>query len=92
MCHDEIALNGWTSTPANPALIFGDKPYIHPPTPIPLNEIDFPSSDPIVSQTLDYVTSILPRETLNHSMRVYYYGTPTHPFLLPYIHHPISNF
>ncbi|PWY79516.1 cyanamide hydratase [Aspergillus sclerotioniger CBS 115572] len=74
MCHDEIALNGWTSTPANPALIFGNKPYINAPTPIPLSKIDFPSTDPIVSQTLDYVTSILPRETLNHSMRVYHYG------------------
>ncbi|KAL7657913.1 hypothetical protein ACMYSQ_004054 [Aspergillus niger] len=77
MCHDKIPLNGWTSTPANAGLIFPDKPFIHPPTPISITDIPFPSTDPLVAKTLEYVQSLLPRETINHSIRVYYYGTPS---------------
>ncbi|CAK97053.1 uncharacterized protein An11g09230 [Aspergillus niger] len=74
MCHDKISLNGWTSTPANAGAIFPDKPFIHPPTPISITDIPFPSTDPLVAKILEYVQSLLPRETINHSMRVYYYG------------------
>ncbi|GLA12557.1 hypothetical protein AnigIFM62618_008503 [Aspergillus niger] len=77
MCHDKISLNGWTSTPANAGAIFPDKPFIHPPTPISITDIPFPSTDPLVAKILEYVQSLLPRETVNHSMRVYYYGTPS---------------
>ena len=83
MCHDNISLNGWTSTPANAGLIFPDKPFIHPPTPIPVTDIPFPSTDPLVAKTLESVQSLLPRGTINHSMRVYYYGKTPSLYISP---------
>ncbi|BCS25530.1 putative cyanamide hydratase [Aspergillus puulaauensis] len=74
MCHDESAVNGWTAMPANAGLIFGSEPYINKPTALPLSEIPFPSEDPVVAKTLKYAKEKLHPETLNHSMRVYFYG------------------
>ncbi|GKZ27525.1 hypothetical protein AbraIFM66951_002735 [Aspergillus brasiliensis] len=88
MCHDNIPLNGWTCTPANAGSIFPDQPFIHPPTYIPIIDIPFPSTDPLVAQTLEYVQSLLPGETINHSIRVYYYGMVLLKQQFP--HNPLS--
>lgn len=74
MCPQQVGHNGWTSTPADAGAIFGDQPFINEPGPISIKEIEFPYSDPIVAKTLDYAKKTLHAETLNHSMRVYYYG------------------
>lgn len=74
MCKDQVGQNGWTSTPADAGAIFGDKPYINEPGPLSIKEIEFPHADPVVAKTLDYAKKTLHAETLNHSMRVYYYG------------------
>lgn len=78
MCHHDTAANGWTSIPANAGAIFGDQPYINKPEPLPLSDIKFPFDDPIVTKTLEYAKGTLHPETLNHSMRVYFYGTLPH--------------
>ncbi|CAP85963.1 hypothetical protein E8E15_005979 [Penicillium rubens] len=74
MCQNEVEANGWTSMPANAGTIFGDKPFIHRPGPLSLNEIKFPFEEPSVAKTLEYAKKTLHPETLNHSMRVYFYG------------------
>ncbi|KAJ5160350.1 cyanamide hydratase [Penicillium canariense] len=75
MCQDEVAINGWTSTPANAGAIFGDQPFINKAEPLSIgDDVKFPFDDPIVAKTLDYVRGVLHPETLNHSMRVYFYG------------------
>ncbi|KAK7216742.1 hypothetical protein V2G26_004745 [Clonostachys chloroleuca] len=75
MCqHDEVGQNGWTSTPANAGVIFGDRPFINEPGALSLKEIEFPHTDPVVKKTYDYAKAALHAETLNHSMRVYHYG------------------
>ncbi|KAJ6109348.1 cyanamide hydratase [Penicillium sp. IBT 16267x] len=74
MCHPEVAANGWTSTPANAGAIFVDRPFINKPDELFLSDIKFPIDDPVVSKTLKYVKEVLHPETLNHSMRVFFYG------------------
>ncbi|KAJ5794946.1 hypothetical protein N7457_001545 [Penicillium paradoxum] len=74
MCQQEIAANGWTSTPANAGTIFGDQPFINEPEFLDLNDIQFPFDDPTVAKTLKYAKGTLHHETFNHSMRVYFYG------------------
>lgn len=78
MCKDEVGQNGWSSMPADAGAIFGEKPYINEPGPLSLKEVAFPYSDSVVAKTLDYAKAILHAETFNHSMRVYYYGMPSH--------------
>jgi len=74
MCQDEVAINGWTSTPADAGAIFGDQPFINKPEPLSLDEVKFPFEDPIVAKTLTYARGVLHPATFNHSMRVYFYG------------------
>ena len=74
MCQDEAALNGWISVPANAGAIFTELRLTNEPEPVSLDQIPFPYDDPVVAKTLDYVKRVLHPETLNHSMRVYYYG------------------
>ncbi|KAF6814156.1 cyanamide hydratase [Colletotrichum sojae] len=74
MCQDEIASNGWTAVPVDAGKIFGDKPFLHAPEPLSVNDIKFPADDPVVAKTLQYAQTRLHAQTFNHSMRVFYYG------------------
>ncbi|KAJ5087989.1 cyanamide hydratase [Penicillium angulare] len=74
MCQEEIAANGWTSTPANAGAIFGDQPFINKPEPLAIKDIEFPFDDSTVAKTLKYAKEELHPGTFNHSMRVFFYG------------------
>ena len=74
MCHDEVKANGWTSVPANAGAIFKDLSFLERVAVIQLDDIKFPYDDPVVAKSLQYAKTVLHPETLNHSMRVYYYG------------------
>ncbi|GKT59187.1 cyanamide hydratase [Colletotrichum tofieldiae] len=74
MCQDEVGLNGWTAVPVDAGRIFGDEPFLNKPSPLSIKDIEFPSHDPVVTQTLRYAKERLHAETFNHSMRVFYYG------------------
>ncbi|RAL06905.1 putative cyanamide hydratase [Aspergillus homomorphus CBS 101889] len=74
MCRNEVELNGWTSVPVNAGAIFQDQPFITAPGPLSIDEIKFPSDDPVVAKTQEYAQAVLHPQTYNHSMRVYYYG------------------
>ncbi|KAI0124223.1 hypothetical protein BJ170DRAFT_598544 [Xylariales sp. AK1849] len=71
--HD-IAEHGWTAVPVDSNAIFGDKPYLHKPPPMSVDEMPFPSHDAIVATVQGYAKEHLNAPTYNHSMRVYYFG------------------
>ncbi|KAL2801844.1 cyanamide hydratase [Aspergillus granulosus] len=74
MCQDEIKANGWTSMPANAGAIFKDQSFIEKAVSMDLDTVKFPYNNAVVAKTLEYARAVLHPETLNHSMRVYYYG------------------
>lgn len=76
MCHEEVAANGWSTMLANAGAIFGDQLYINKPESLAINDINFLFDDSTVTETLKYVKETLHPETLNHSMRVFFYGMP----------------
>jgi cyanamide hydratase len=73
MSSDSVALHGWTAVPRDAKAILDGKPYINKPTSLLVKDIQFPSSDPIVSKVRDYAQEKLSPQTFNHSMRVYYF-------------------
>ncbi|KAK8063450.1 Cyanamide hydratase- HD-type [Apiospora saccharicola] len=71
---EDIAKHGWTAVPLDADAIFGDKPFLHEPVPVLVDDIPFPSDDPLVAKVQEYVRRELPEPTFNHSMRVYNFG------------------
>lgn len=74
MCQNEIAANGWTKTPANAGLIFGNRLVCVAIGALPMDDLTFPFGDVVVEKTMEYAKKVLHPETFNHSMRVYFYG------------------
>ncbi|KAK6858508.1 Cyanamide hydratase- HD-type [Apiospora arundinis] len=71
---EDIARHGWTAVPVDSNAIFGDKPFLYEPAPISVDDIPFPSDDPLVAKVQEHVKRELPEPTFNHSMRVYSFG------------------
>lgn len=84
MPSNEVLLNGWTAVPVDAGQLFKGNTYKNAPTPIKIDDIKFPSDDPIVVKVQGYAKEKLPAETYNHSMRVYYYGKYITNFVLYY--------
>ncbi|KAH0602157.1 hypothetical protein MHUMG1_01036 [Metarhizium humberi] len=74
MCQNEIAANGWTKTPANAGLIFGNRLVCVEIAALSMDDLTFPFGDVVVQKTMEYAKKVLHPETFNHSMRVYFYG------------------
>lgn len=66
---------GWTAQPRSVSTFLGDKEDLQAPVPQTVDSISLPST-PLAKAVLDYAKQELKEETFNHSMRVYYYGTP----------------
>ncbi|KAK0654093.1 Cyanamide hydratase [Lasiodiplodia hormozganensis] len=64
---------GWHAVPRNPAIVLRAKPKLTDPIPFSTADIHYPDTE-LVRQSLARVQKELPAETLNHSLRVYYYG------------------
>ncbi|KAK7732744.1 hypothetical protein SLS57_000687 [Botryosphaeria dothidea] len=64
---------GWHAVPRNPAITLQGKLKLADPTPFSTNDITYPDTE-LVRQSLARVGKELQPETLNHSLRVYYYG------------------
>ncbi|ROT37176.1 cyanamide hydratase [Sodiomyces alkalinus F11] len=73
--NDDIKKNGWDACPLNPAKVLKGKSFLHEPKSLPVDDIPFPSDDPVVAKAQEYAKAKLPEQTYNHSMRVYYFGT-----------------
>lgn len=74
MAPNEVGENGWTAVPVDASKILNGRPYIHQPEALTVEKMSFPSYDPTVTSVQEYVKENLPRQTYNHSMRVYYFG------------------
>lgn len=81
---EDIAKHGWTAMPVDANAIFGKKPYLYEPASISVDDIPFPSDDPLVAKVQEYVRRELPEPTFNHSMRVYSFGKYI-PLLPPFL-------
>ena len=77
MASGEIAQNGWDAMPVDPSSFFKGKPFVNEPGPLLVSDINFPDEHSIVAKVRDFAKAKLPRQTFQHSMRVYYYGTTT---------------
>jgi cyanamide hydratase len=75
MASNEVSENGWTAVPVDAGAIFKGRPYINEPEAVTVNDVHFPSDDPIVAQVQEFAKKHLPRQTYNHSMRVFYFCT-----------------
>jgi cyanamide hydratase len=64
---------GWHAVPRNPATILEGKTHLHDPKPQTISSLTYPDT-PRVQASLKYAREHLPRQTLNHSLRVYYFG------------------
>ncbi|KAF3075360.1 Cyanamide hydratase [Trichoderma lentiforme] len=70
----DIAQNGWSSLPLDPSQLWGGKPFRNIPEPILVDDIKFPE-DPIAVEVQKYAKEMLPIQTFNHSMRVFYFAS-----------------
>ncbi|EPS39136.1 hypothetical protein H072_7089 [Dactylellina haptotyla CBS 200.50] len=71
----DISANGWTAVPVDAGAIFGSKPYINTPDAVAVSDVHFPIEDAVVAEVDTFVKARLPRQTYNHSLRVFYFCT-----------------
>jgi len=64
---------GWHDVPRNPTVVLKGGSKLHDPKPYAPSDLPYPDT-PLVQSSLDRVSKELRKETLNHSLRVYYYG------------------
>jgi len=68
-----ITTHGWTAIPRDTSALNGKNAGA--PKRVIVNDIALPKT-PLAKAVLEYARAELREETFNHSMRVYYYGTP----------------
>ena len=71
---DLVQEHGWTAVPRSLEKLVSDRKNKTAPKPVSLEDMPLPDT-PLVQEVLQYAKENLPRETFNHSMRVYYYGS-----------------
>lgn len=81
MSSDPIKTYGWAALPRDPSVILNGKKNVKTPEPVKVDSIRLPDTD-LAKSVMEYAKKELREETFNHSMRVYYYGTPA--FLSPH--------
>ena len=79
---EDIKAYGFTALPRPMDALIASRKDPKPPIPLTTEDIPIPSS-PLVTAILKYAKHELPVETFNHSMRVFYYGMPPSPHLIP---------
>ena len=70
--------HGWIAQPRSVSAFLIDKTSLPTPKSQTVDSIPLPTT-PLANAVLDYARNELNEQTFNHSMRVYYYGTPTTP-------------
>ncbi|KAB2102311.1 Cyanamide hydratase [Alternaria gaisen] len=74
MTIDEVQANGWTAVPVSALKIFQARGQLSPPFVIEIEDVYFPSDNPLVAEAQNFAKTRLSAETYNHSMRVFYWG------------------
>lgn len=72
---NEVQANGWTAVPVSGKQIVEARKPTSPPDPVKVEDIHFPSEDPIIVEAQSFAQKHLSTEAYNHSMRVFYWGT-----------------
>jgi len=71
---DEVKEYGWTAVPHSLSAILANRPDpASKSTPLTTENIGLPETE-LAKQVLEYARAELPKQTFNHSMRVYYFG------------------
>ncbi|KAF2473850.1 cyanamide hydratase [Lindgomyces ingoldianus] len=70
---EELASHGWMSVPRSQLKTLAHATR-NSPAKVSVDDITLPNSS-LVKQTLEFAKKELPKQTFNHSMRVYYYGS-----------------
>lgn len=65
--------HGWTAVPRSLSKLISNRPNPKASTPMKVSDIELPKST-LIRAALDYAEGHLPKPTINHSMRVYYFG------------------
>ena len=71
---DPIRQHGWTAVPRDASAVLSSRDKLRELTPRPVNAFE---KTPLADAVTAYAKQELSEQTFNHSMRVYYYGTPT---------------
>lgn len=77
MSTNPIEEYGWTAVPRSLDKLMASRANPQPSIPMKVADILLPETE-LAQQVIAYAKKNLPVETLYHSMRVYYYGTPFH--------------
>jgi cyanamide hydratase len=77
---DIIEQFGFTAVPRSLDKLIATQSAKATSTPVSVNDIDLPTT-PLATSIHAYAKENLPRQTYNHSMRVYYYGKLFHQYL-----------
>ena len=73
---DVLQNYGWTAVPRDPSALLDGKKNVNDPKAHCVQSITVPQT-PLAKAVYDYAKRQLNEQTFNHSMRVYFYGTPS---------------
>ena len=68
---------GWTAQARDPTLVLNGRKIVKVSEPILVQDIALPDTARAAA-AIEYAKNELPKQTFNHSMRVYYYGKATY--------------
>lgn len=71
---------GWHAVPRSLDTLVANRPTKRPSKPVVVENVPLPES-PLAKQVTAYAKEHLPHKTFNHSMRVFYYGTGSVPWI-----------
>jgi cyanamide hydratase len=74
---NELQANGWTAVSVSGKQIIEARGPISPPDPVKVEDVHFPSEDPVIVEAQSFAKQHLSPEAYNHSMRVFYWGAAT---------------
>ncbi|KAL8646734.1 MAG: hypothetical protein Q9210_005960 [Variospora velana] len=77
-----IDMYGWAAQPRHVSVLLDGKKRNKEPEPQTVADTNLPDT-PLATSVLEYARKLLPTETFNHSMRVYYYGKAIHTQQFP---------
>jgi hypothetical protein len=66
--------HGWTAVPRDTSILLNGKKNVRDPQPVAVYSLPLPETA-LAMKVLEYAQKELSKETFNHSMRVYCYGT-----------------
>lgn len=73
-----IEKHGWTAVPRSLEKLLAERKEKREPWPVQVEDLPLPDGS-LVGKVMDYAKAHLPAQTLNHSLRVFLYGTSFFP-------------